>query len=320
MKAIITGATGGLGRNLGEFLNKKNWEVIGFGRNKKIGNSLGYKFKAFDLSDPDETLKAFEKADVVFHCAALSSPWGKYEDFFKHNVIATKNVITAIKKYEIKKLIHVSTPSIYFNFSDQRDIKETYLPKKFVNHYAKTKYLAEQEVLNSDIDSVIIRPRGIFGEYDSVLIPRLEKIAAKGFLPVIKEKNPLVDVTYVGNVVYSMYLAAIKKTPEKSVFNITNDESMHIYELFEMVMKTLNKQVKFKKISYNKMMTIAKTMEFFSKIKITKEPLITQYGVGLIAFDQTLCIQNAKNILNYEPKYSIKEGLERYARSKYQTL
>ena len=36
MKAIITGATGGLGRNLGEHLIKEGWEVLGLGRNKSI--------------------------------------------------------------------------------------------------------------------------------------------------------------------------------------------------------------------------------------------------------------------------------------------
>ncbi|HIP49221.1 MAG TPA: NAD-dependent epimerase/dehydratase family protein, partial [Lutibacter sp.] len=50
-KAIITGATGGLGRNLGEYLRKKGWEVLGFGRNETIGKELGYAFKAFDLSN-----------------------------------------------------------------------------------------------------------------------------------------------------------------------------------------------------------------------------------------------------------------------------
>ena len=41
-KAIITGATGGLGRNLGEFLTKEGWELLGFGRNESIGKELGY--------------------------------------------------------------------------------------------------------------------------------------------------------------------------------------------------------------------------------------------------------------------------------------
>ena len=316
MKAIITGATGGLGRNLGEFLEAKGWELLGFGRNQTIGESLGYRFKSFDLSNKEATLNAFEEADVVFHCAALSSPWGRYDDFYQNNVVATQNVLDAMQKYNIPKLVHVSTPSIYFDFTNQLGVKESYLPKEFVNAYAKSKYEAEELVLNSKVDATIIRPRGIFGEYDTVLIPRLEKIAKRGFLPLIKEKDALIDVTYVGNVVYAMYLSATKELPAKSVFNISNDQPILVSKLFKMVMKSLGKEVNYKKIGYGTMMRLATFLEFIAKMGLTKEPLITKYGVGLIAHDQTLDLTKAKEILGYMPLYSIEEGLERYAKSR----
>ena len=61
--------------------------------------------------------------------------------------------------------------------------------------------------------SIIIRPRGIFGEYDTAVLPRLLKISEKGFLPLIRRSGreaggALVDVTYVGNVVHALMLAA----------------------------------------------------------------------------------------------------------------
>ena len=315
-KAIITGATGGLGRNLGEFLVKEGWEVLGFGRNRKIGSELGFSFKSFDLGSLDECLEAFEEADVVFHCAARSSAWGKYDDFYRDNVVATTNVLSAMRKYNIAKLVHVSTPSIYFDFTNQHSVDESYRAKEFVNAYAKTKYEAELVVLDSELDVCIIRPRGIFGEWDSVLVPRLEKIAKKGFLPLIKNRDALVDITYVGNVVHAMHLCAIKQLPAKSIFNITNDEHMHISKIFDMVMKSLGYRVKYKNISYKVMFNIARFLEFVAKITFGKEPMITKYGVGLISHDQTLDLSRAKEILGYESLYSIKEGLDRYAKSR----
>lgn len=318
MKAIITGATGGLGRNLLEFLVLQNWEIIAFGRDEKIGKSLGVEFYAFDLSDFEQTKKNFQKADVVFHCAALSSPWGKYEEFYKANIIATKNVLKAMELFDIKKIVHVSTPSIYFNFQDQFEIKEEFIPTKFVNNYAKTKYEAEQLVLNSSVFSVIIRPRAIFGEYDKVLVPRLEKVALKGFLPIIKNKKTIVDVTYVGNVVNALYLASIKDIPSKSIFNITNDEPMDIQEVFSLLMETIKIKTKFKYISYFVLFYLSTILEIISKLGFIKEPFLTKYGVGVISKSQTLDISKAKNILGYKPIYTIKEGLQRYA--KYRNL
>ncbi|MCT7580383.1 NAD-dependent epimerase/dehydratase family protein [Aliarcobacter butzleri] len=318
MKAIITGATGGLGRNLLEFLVLQNWQVVAFGRDEKIGKSLGVEFYAFDLSDFEQTKKNFQKADVVFHCAALSSPWGKYEEFYKANVIATKNVLKAMELFNIKKIVHVSTPSIYFDFQDQFEIKEEFIPTKFVNDYAKTKYQAEQLVLNSSVFSVIIRPRAIFGEYDNVLVPRLEKVALKGFLPIIKNKKTIVDVTYVGNVVNALYLASIKDIPSKSIFNITNDEPMDIQEVFSLLMETIKIKIKFKYISYFVLFSIATILEIISKLGFIKEPFLTKYSVGVISKSQTLDISKAKKILGYKPIYTIKEGLQRYA--KYRNL
>ena len=99
---------------------------------------------------------------------------------------------------------NVSTPSIYFDYLDQHKVPETFISRHFVNDYAYTKFLAEQEVAAAtDLSSVIIRPRGIFGEYDTAVLPRLLKISEKGFLPLIRRSGreaggALVDVTYVG--------------------------------------------------------------------------------------------------------------------------
>lgn len=314
MKAIITGATSGLGRNLVNYLKNYNYEIIALGRNEKVLNTLDVKTKKVDLSILNEIIKSFEEADVVFHCAALSSPWGTYSDFYNSNVVATENVIEMMNLYNIPKIVHVSTPSIYFNFKDQLNIKENYENKSFVNYYAKTKYEAEQVVLNSNVHSTIIRPRGIFGEYDQALIPRLEKVSKKGFLPMT-DKNPIVDISYVGNVVHSLYLASIKDIQSKEIFNITNDEPQSLEEIYNTIVDVLKWNVKIKKISSTKLYFLASILESISKFT-RNEPMLTKYGVGLISTSQTLNIQKAKSLLNYKPIYTIKEGFENYVKWK----
>lgn len=312
MKAIITGATGGLGRNLVNHLLSKQWDVLALGRNQSIGDQLNTRFKSFDLSDDDAVMKHFEPADIVFHCAALSAPWGAYDDFYQTNIVATENIIKACKKFNIGKLVHISTPSIYFNNQDAIGVKEKFVSDKFANHYAATKYAAEQLVVASDVNATIIRPRGIFGEYDQVLLPKLLKIAEKGFLPLVKDRSPIVDVTYVGNVVHALYLAATIDTPDKAIFNITNDQPLEVAKLYQLIVEHLKLDVKYKYISETKLIMMAYILETLAKLNITAEPLLTRYGVGLIAKSQTLDISNAKNLLGYKPIYTIEQGLTRY--------
>jgi nucleoside-diphosphate-sugar epimerase len=47
---------------------------------------------------------------------------GKYRDFYDTNVVGTRNVIKLCKKHNIKKIIFISTPSIYFTGNDHYNI------------------------------------------------------------------------------------------------------------------------------------------------------------------------------------------------------
>ena len=117
-KVIVTGATGFLGFNLVKRLNKMGFAIIGLGRNIEKGNKineLGVKFISVDLSEKEKLNTIFQNVDYVFHCAAKSSVWGDYKSFYKANVEGTKNIADLCLKHNIKRLIYVSSPSIYFD-------------------------------------------------------------------------------------------------------------------------------------------------------------------------------------------------------------
>lgn len=338
MKAIVTGATGGLGRNLTLRLLAEGWEVLACGRNRQIGEKLATEFHAFDLSDKSSVFQYWQSADVVFHCAALSSPWGRLADFQAANVVATKNVIAAAEESGCQKFIHISTPSIYFDFADHLQVKENYVSEQFVNFYAETKFQAEDIVAQSRLNSIILRPRAIFGEYDTALLPRLARLAKKGFLPLIKRKgrnagDAIVDTTYVGNVVSAMLNAATTDIPKDildfsgipsevnhglfcknktPVFNITNNEPRTMLEILSMIKDVLRWQVRFKTVPYVFLDAAAKIMETLSPQ--SREPVLTRYSAAVTAFDQTLDITSAQKYLHYQPIFSLSEGLERYAK------
>lgn len=67
---------------------------------------------------------------------------------------------------------------MYFDFRHHHDLPETYRASRFSSHYASSKYAAEQ-VLHEciahypDTTYVILRPRGLFGPHDRVIVPRL---------------------------------------------------------------------------------------------------------------------------------------------------
>ena len=149
-RALVTGATGGLGRHLVRALVQAGYSVRATGRNKAIGTTLAgasVEFVAGDLSEPSLVYPLVRGADVIFHCAALSSPWGHREAFVRSNITATQNLVDAAVAERLPRLVHVSTPSIYFRYQDQLNIREdAELPRIFANHYAATKAEAENVV------------------------------------------------------------------------------------------------------------------------------------------------------------------------------
>lgn len=315
MKAIVTGGTGFLGSHLVEMLADEGWNIIVLARNISITKPKSFKnveFRAADISNLIELQKVFEEVDVVFHCAAFSSAWGKYDTFYRVNVKGTRNVLTCSERFKVKKLIYVSSTSVYFNYTDQLNINESQINHTFANAYAKTKYLGEQVVLDekNNVEVIIIRPRGIVGDGDVAIMPRIMKLAEKGFFPLLKGGEATVDITYVKNVAYALILSAKVKNLDREIFNISNDEPMKVKDLLGFVLK--DKAVRLVKVPYFMIFFLAWFSECVAKLINGKEPKLTIYGVGLLAYSQTLNIDKAKKVLSYEPKYSIEYAVDRY--------
>src|SRR5690606_3825206 len=117
---------------------------------------------------------------------ALSSPGGKYSDFYNSNVIGTRNIVEGSRRHQVGRLIYVSTPSLYFDYTDRWNLSESApLPRKPVNAYAATKRRAEEEVepaFAAGLPVITIRPRAIFGPGDQTILPRLLLANQKGRL------------------------------------------------------------------------------------------------------------------------------------------
>lgn len=318
MKMLVTGGTGFLGQKLVYRLVEMGHQVTVIGRNKKVGEKLkrdGVSFIQTDLREEERVIEACHQQDYVFHVAALSSPWGDYQEFYESNVVSTQHVIKGCKKHKVKRLIHVSTPSIYFKYEDRFNISEKDpLPTKFVNHYASTKFLAEKEIdkaFEEGLPVITIRPRALFGPDDTTIIPRLIKANEKGFIPLINKGKVLMDITYVENVVDALLLCmdSPKHTLGKK-YNITNGEPVYLIDVLTTMFERLNEPFRTKEIPFKMAYLLAGGLEFISKTLLRgKEPVLTQYTAGVLAKSQTLDITEARKDLGYNPKVTIDEGI-----------
>lgn len=321
MKILVTGATGFVGNALSLRLKALGHEVLGTGRNLEAGQMLqeqGIHFAACDLRQPDAIADLCQHQDIVFHCAALSAPWGKYTAFYQANVMGTLHVIQGCMEHNIQRLIHVSTPSIYFDEQDRMNVKEDDpLPPKPISLYAKTKLMAEgfvDQAHENGLNVVTIRPRAIFGPGDPSIFPRLLKRLERGQLRIIGEGDNVADLTYIDNVVDALVLCmdSGQHTLGKK-YNISSGQPVPLWDMICLLCEKLDHAPPTQFVPYKKAMRLAGFLEWlYGTFFFGMEPPITRFAATALAKSQTLNIDAARQDLGYEPKISTEAGINRF--------
>ncbi len=324
MKAVVTGGTGFLGRHVVWRLAHEGFEVVFTGRSaanaatviRLAEGTVRWQPIVHGHADAGGTLsRCCESADVVVHCAALSTPWGHAEDFRRANVESTAEVLQACHAARIPRLVHVSTPSLYFDFRNRLAIREDAPLPPPVNDYARTKAQAESLVRAAPLPrTVILRPRALFGPWDQTLMPRLLRVMRRGAMPLINGGEARLDLTYIDNAVDAVWLAATHPLPRALVtYNVSNGEPQALIELLRAMAREFRLPLRTRRVPWPLVKCLAGGMEIAARFRPGREPMMTRYTAGLLAFSQTLDISALQNELSYEPKVSIAAGLRRHA-------
>jgi nucleoside-diphosphate-sugar epimerase len=320
VNALVTGGTGFVGGALARRLCAEGARVTALGRNPIAGTRLerdGVAFVRADLADADAMAQACRGQDVVFHCGALASPWGSYQRFYAANVTGTENVIRGCQAHGVQRLVHVSTPSVYFGGQPRLNVREDApLPSKPLSRYAATKRLAELAVDRAHaagLPTITIRPRAIFGPGDNVLLPRLILQLQTGRLRIIGTGDTVIDLTYIDNVVDALLLCA--DAPPAALgctYNITNGETVRLWDMVARLAEALDYPPPRRRLSLGAALAVAGALEAVYTFLPGREPPLTRYTVRMLAQDSTLDITAARRDLGYAPRVSVEEGLQRF--------
>jgi len=322
MRVVITGATGFIGRNIAEAFHFKGDTVFATGRSERVGRALsesGIRFAPADLSEMNRVVAAFAPADCVIHCGGKSADWGNASEFFDANVLGTRNVIRACERHDIRRIIFVSTPSIYFTGRDRFDISESDpLPEKQHTHYARTKLAAERELLAlSDLGFriVILRPRAVLGPYDSTILPRIIRLSEKRKFPLINGGTALTDITYVDNIVDIVRRCLdAGESAWNQVYNVSNGEPICMKDWFGEMLAALGRPFRPKSVPEKVASAVACIGELGTRLPFgPRKPSMTRFSVGYMAKSMTMSIDKARRLLGYEPSVCNEEGFRRLA-------
>ncbi|MCH2615327.1 MAG: NAD-dependent epimerase/dehydratase family protein [Opitutales bacterium] len=327
-KVLVTGASLFVGRSLIHRLIDQECQVAGLCRSAQPElESLGVEMKYVDLGNASSAREVCSGMDTVFHTAAKVGVWGSIADFRRANVEGTQAIINGCRDFEVSKLVYTSTPSVVFNGQSLSGADES-LPygSDIPCPYPATKAIAEKAVLMAHsqpsgyLKTVALRPHLIWGPGDANLIPRVIDRARKGRLRIVGDGSNRVDLTYIDNVVDAHLWAEASldnttNNPGGKAYFISNDEPVSLWQWINELLESQGIPHIEKKMDFQRAMRIGLLIETVWKIlNLRSEPPMTRFVASELAKDHWFNISAAKRDLAYQPRVSMKAGMEAFLR------
>jgi nucleoside-diphosphate-sugar epimerase len=320
MEVLVTGGGGFLGRYLVERLLQEGNKVTVLcrGHYPELEKAGAILFQA-DLNDASKVQSACKEKEIVFHVAAKAGYWGKYEEYYRSNVLGTQHILEACQSQGVSRLVYTSTPSVIFEVHKHLEGVDESTPysQNPLTAYQKTKIIAEQEVLKAHgqkgLKTVALRPHIIWGPRDNHILPRIIARAQAGKLKQVGEGKNKVGIVYIDNAVEAHLQAARSEKAWGNAYFITQKEPVVLWEWINQVLKALDIPPVQKKISFALAYRIGGFLELVYKgLSLPAEPPMTRFLAAQLGESHYFDIGKAERDFGYNPKISVEEGIQKF--------
>jgi 2-alkyl-3-oxoalkanoate reductase len=314
---VLTGATGLLGSHIAEQLVLRGEKIRAFVRPSSDATflkSLGAELVVGDFNDLDTLQRAFDGADVVYHCAARVGEWGPWRQFQEQIIDVAARVFDACRVASVGRLLHVSSIGVYGHPADRAELftEDEPIGQNLWNwdNYRRAKIAAEEICRAYPRDWTIVRPSWLYGPRDRNSLPRFFKALAAGRVAITGRGDNLLNVVYAGDVAGGAILAANNPGAVGRAYNLSSDGEVTQQQFLNMLTDALGQPRVTRHISFRMAFAGAYIGELIARlIRLHRSPHITRYAVALIGRSTRFSSERAKSELGWRPHTSIAEGL-----------
>ena len=300
-RAFVTGGSGFLGGRLVPALVARGVEVRALARSdasaRKV-EALGAVSVRGDLVTGPLDMAG---CDACFHAGAVVEEHASYAQQYEANVTGTERVMVAAKAAGIATIVHVGTEAVLADGKPIVRADETRpRPIHAVGPYPRTKGLAEAAATAAG--AVVIRPRFIWGNGDTSLMPQIAAAVAHGKFAWVSGGHYLTSTCHVANVVEGALLAADKGKPGEIYF-LTDGEPVEFRAFLTQLLATQRVDPGTRSVPRWLAWTAAYATSWM------KTPPVSKAALALMGHEVTVDDRKARRELGYAGKVTIEQGL-----------
>lgn len=230
MKIFVTGATGFVGGAAARRFVAAGHTVRAMSRRPASDEALrALGIEPVRCTLEDVAAAHVGDAEVVLHCAAFVEDWGPKDAWYRGNVLGTERMLKAAQDAGARRFIHIGTEAALVHGQDLDGVDEAYpLAPDSPYPYCATKAQAEQRVRAANrpgFETLVLRPRFIWGPGDTTLLPVIREMAASGKWKWIDHGRARTSTTHIDNLVHAIERALTAGAPGAAYFVLDAGET-----------------------------------------------------------------------------------------------
>jgi nucleoside-diphosphate-sugar epimerase len=269
---------------------------------------------AGELADTDAIADGAAGAEVAFHLAAHLGDWGPWEEFERGNVEGTRSTLQGCAGAGVRRFVHCGTEAALMAGDPLVQVDETApLRPDSKAPYPATKARAELAVRQANRDgfeTVVLRPRFVWGAGDTTLLPEMVEMVRRGRFAWVGGGTNRTDTTHVGNVVEGLVRAAESGSPGE-VYFVTDGQPVVFREFVSELLRTQGVEPP----DRNLPAWLARALMLAGEgawgiLPLPGRPPLTRFATWVLTQECTIDISKARRELGYEPVVSREQGLE----------
>jgi dihydroflavonol-4-reductase len=250
MTTLVTGATGFVGSAVARALAARGHALrllVRPSSDRRNLAGLEAGIVTGDLTDPDSLARAAAGCRYVFHVAADYRVWVPDPDaMLRANVDGAVAMVKAAARAGAERIIHCSSVAALGQIGDGTPADENTPahPEDFVGVYKRSKYLAEQAVLDlarrESLPVVVVNPAAPVGPRDIKPTPTGKMIldAAAGRMPAYIDTG--LNIVHVDDVAEGHVLAMEKGRPGERY--VLGGENMKLKDILTLVAEVAHRR------------------------------------------------------------------------------